>query len=92
MASLTEKLSITLPHEMAAMVRGKVEAGAYASNSEVIREALRLMHGQERTRSAELAALGRTIAEGRASGEGPDAEAVFDRLEAKYAAMADQRG
>jgi antitoxin ParD1/3/4 len=29
-----EKLSITLPAEMARMVREKVEGGAYASNSE----------------------------------------------------------
>jgi hypothetical protein len=30
----TEKLSITLPTDMAQMVRGKVQTGAYASNSE----------------------------------------------------------
>ncbi|WP_191057707.1 ribbon-helix-helix domain-containing protein, partial [Geminicoccus harenae] len=42
MAGTTEKLSITLPHDMAAMIRGKVRTGAYASSSEVIREALRL--------------------------------------------------
>ena len=36
-----EKMSIALPPEMAATVRQAVEAGEYASNSEVIREALR---------------------------------------------------
>ena len=41
MAGITEKLSITLPHDIAAMIRGKVQTGAYASNSEAIREALR---------------------------------------------------
>lgn len=36
-----EKLSITLPAEMARLIRAKVQSGAYGSNSEVIREALR---------------------------------------------------
>jgi antitoxin ParD1/3/4 len=49
-----EKLSITLPREMAQMVRDKVGTGAYASNSEVIREALRLFQAQERVRVQQL--------------------------------------
>lgn len=36
-----EKLSITLPTEMARLVREKVSSGAYGSTSEVIRTALR---------------------------------------------------
>jgi antitoxin ParD1/3/4 len=36
-----ERLTITLPSHMAAIVRGAVEGGDYASSSEVIREALR---------------------------------------------------
>jgi antitoxin ParD1/3/4 len=36
-----EKLSITLPAEMVRVIREKVGAGTYSSNSEVIREALR---------------------------------------------------
>ena len=36
-----EKLSITLPPEMVRIIREKVGAGIYSSNSEVIREALR---------------------------------------------------
>jgi antitoxin ParD1/3/4 len=42
-----EKLSITLPADMARMVRDKVEGGSYASNSEVIREALRIWQERE---------------------------------------------
>ena len=37
-----EKFSISLPKDMAQMVRRQVETGAYASNSEVIRDALRM--------------------------------------------------
>ena len=36
-----ERLTITLPNEMAVLVRGAVEEGGYASSSEVVREALR---------------------------------------------------
>lgn len=36
-----ERLTITLPSEMAAVVKGAVEGGDYASSSEVVREALR---------------------------------------------------
>jgi putative addiction module CopG family antidote len=38
-----EKLCSTLPAEMARLIRQKVSSGAYRSNSEVIREALRLV-------------------------------------------------
>ena len=36
-----ERMTITLPSDMAAIVKGAVEGGDYASSSEVIREALR---------------------------------------------------
>jgi antitoxin ParD1/3/4 len=36
-----ERLTITLPAEMAGLVKGAVDEGDYASTSEVIREALR---------------------------------------------------
>jgi antitoxin ParD1/3/4 len=49
-----EKLSITLPADTAEMIRGKVKGGAYASNSEVIREALRLWHEREVTKTRRL--------------------------------------
>jgi antitoxin ParD1/3/4 len=78
----TEKLSITLPRDMAEMVRGKVQAGAYASNSEVIREALRLLQEQEGLKAQKLAWLRekveRSLADPRPSGE---ANEVFARLE-----------
>jgi antitoxin ParD1/3/4 len=44
----TQQLSITLPNEMAELVRAKVESGAYASESEVIREGLRALELHER--------------------------------------------
>jgi|SRR5579875_1091585 len=44
----TCQLSITLPHHMAAMVREKVRTGAYASESEVIRDGLRALAARDR--------------------------------------------
>jgi antitoxin ParD1/3/4 len=43
-----EKLSITLPPEMASFIRQKVESGLYGSNSEIIREAMRGLIERER--------------------------------------------
>jgi putative addiction module CopG family antidote len=39
----TSPLSITLPHDMAAMVKAKVASGEYATESEVIRDGLRTL-------------------------------------------------
>jgi putative addiction module CopG family antidote len=39
----TQQLSITLPLEMAELVRAKVASGDYASESEVIRDGLRVL-------------------------------------------------
>jgi antitoxin ParD1/3/4 len=39
----TQQFSVTLPHEMAELVRKKVESGEYASESEVIRDGLRAL-------------------------------------------------
>jgi antitoxin ParD1/3/4 len=58
-----EKLSITLPADMARMVRSKVEGGAYASNSEVIREALRLWQEREALKTQRLDEIRQQIAD-----------------------------
>lgn len=47
MARNTQPISITLPHEMAAMVRAKVASGEYASESEVIRDGLRVLRARD---------------------------------------------
>ncbi|MQT11356.1 type II toxin-antitoxin system ParD family antitoxin [Segnochrobactrum spirostomi] len=44
----TQQFSVTLPDEMAQMVKDKVRSGEYASESEVIREGLRALQAQER--------------------------------------------
>lgn len=44
----TQQFSITLPNEMAEMVKSKVAAGEYASESEVIRDGLRVLVNRDR--------------------------------------------
>lgn len=43
----TQQLSITLPNDMASAVKSKVQAGEYASESEVIREGLRALMARD---------------------------------------------
>ena len=83
-----EKLSIALPTEMAAVVRRAVEAGEYASNSEVIRDALRDWTHKRNLREQSLAELRTRWLEAVADdSEGLDPAPVFDRLEKKYKKM-----
>jgi putative addiction module CopG family antidote len=44
----TQQFSITLPNEMVAVVKAKVEAGGYATESEVIRDGLRALMAGDR--------------------------------------------
>jgi len=44
----TQQLSITLPNDMADVVKTKVRAGEYASESEVIRDGLRALLARDR--------------------------------------------
>lgn len=50
----TSQLSVTLPHDMADMVRARVASGEYASESEVIREGLRALSARDRAFDAWL--------------------------------------
>ncbi len=44
----TQQFSITLPHEMAEVVRSKVASGEYATESEVLRDGLRALMARNR--------------------------------------------
>lgn len=44
----TQQLSITLPNEMADMVKARVRTGEYASESDVIRDGLRALLARDR--------------------------------------------
>ena len=61
-----ERLTITLPADMAGLVKGAVNDGDYASTSEVIREALRDWKLRRELRLGQLAELRADIARGLA--------------------------
>lgn len=61
-----ERLTITLPADMAAVVKGAVKGGDYASTSEVVREALRDWKVKRTLQLQELTALKADIDKGLA--------------------------
>jgi len=61
-----EKMSITLPAEMVRIIRAEVEGGGYASNSEVIREAMRSWMERKRRLATFEAAIDRGLADAEA--------------------------
>ncbi len=44
----TQQFSITLPNEMAAFLKAKIANGEYATDSEVIRDGLRILMARDR--------------------------------------------
>ena len=85
-----EKISVALPPEMLTLVREAVEAGEYASSSEVIRDALRDWSEKRNFQREEITALRRIWREARADKRpGVPAEEVMSRLIQKYKSLAD---
>lgn len=68
-------LTISLTPQQAARLKSAVDSGDYASNSEIVREALRLWEHQAEVRAFEVGHLKRAYAEGMASGEGREVSA-----------------
>ena len=64
--STIERLTVTIPREMANVVRDAVEAGDYASTSEVVRTALRDWKIKRALQIEELAVLRADIDKGLA--------------------------
>lgn len=64
--SSIERLTVTMPADMAAIVKAAVEEGDYASTSEVVREALRDWKTKRAIQLQELTALKSDIDKGLA--------------------------
>jgi antitoxin ParD1/3/4 len=78
-------MNVSLPPELEKLVHRKVETGRYASVSEVVREALRLMEERDQMQELHRDEIRKQIAAGMASlraGKGRDGEAFFDRIDA----------
>ncbi|GCE85221.1 type II toxin-antitoxin system ParD family antitoxin [Komagataeibacter diospyri] len=78
--STIERMTITMPSEMAAILRQSVDGGEYASTSEVVREALREWMRRRDTDRRDLDALREAIRLGDESGSSIPAETVFAEL------------
>ena len=82
-------ISADLGNQLETYIQQLVDTGRYGSKSEVLREGVRLVQDRE----TRLAALDASIMRGVADAEAGRTNAgsdVFDRLEAKYRAMADK--
>ncbi len=87
-------MNVSVPDPMRDWVQSQIERGRYASVSDYVRDLIRrdqvANDGYERW----LAGLDLAVERGlhdEAGGRLVDADAAFDRLEAKYAAMSESR-
>ena len=73
-AQAMRTLTVSLSAQQVDRLQQAVESGAYSSNSEVVRDALRMWEIREERRALELAALKQAYHEGMSSGEPRDAD------------------
>jgi len=83
--------SVELGNQLEEFVANLVASGRYRSKREVLQEGVRLIQEREAQLADLDAAIARGIADADAGRVKPAAE-VFDRLEAKYRAMAEAKG
>lgn len=81
-----ERITAEVPVEMANGIRAAVGAGAYASTDEAVREALTHWLVGRSTKPMTPNEL-RDHLQTERNGPGEGADAVFNRLEAKYSAL-----
>ena len=78
-----ERITVTMPEEMAAKLRAAVDSGEYATTSEIVREALRDWGDEQDRKRAALKKLREMIAEAQ---KGPflDGPTALAELRTKY--------
>jgi antitoxin ParD1/3/4 len=77
-------MNVSLTPELERFVQEKVQTGRYNSASEVVREALRVLHEREQLREIQIQELRNKIAQGLASlerGEGIDGEQALREMQ-----------
>lgn len=77
--SKLERITVTMPAEMAAKLRAAVEEGSYATSSEIVREAVRAWSEKQEKREAALSQFRAEIEKGLA-GPFRDGETVMQEL------------
>ena len=92
MPTTVEKITIALPSEMMASMRQAIDAGEYATSSEVVRDALHAWNNKRQMQQNGVAELRQLWQEARADKRaGLDPEEVFDELERRYKSIAAAR-
>ncbi len=85
-------MNVDLTPELESFVRDRVKSGEYNSQSEVVRDALRLLMNREDTRAASIAYLKGALEEGLndlESGRVCDGPRVFNELKAELRVTAE---
>ena len=82
-------ISADLGKQLESYIQQLVDTGRYGSKSEVLREGVRLIQDRETRLIALDASIRRGIGDADAGRTKPASD-VFDRLDAKYRAMADK--
>lgn len=78
----TERLTVTVPAELAHTMRASVEQGEYAAESEIVREALGDWSRRRAAEQRDLEALREAVRIGDESGPGIPAAQVYAELRA----------
>ena len=79
-----EKISITLPPDMLASIKDKVQTGLYGSTSEVIRDAVRLWQKQDEEHQARLSVIRQRLENSANSGRPVPLTEAFQRIEKRH--------
>ena len=89
-----ERMTVVFPEPMAAQTRAAVDAGDYATTSEVVRDAVRLWSRHRHAQENELERLRRAWDAGKSSGtHGPiDVDAQRQEARRRLAAAKDDAG
>lgn len=87
-----QKISVSMTPQHAEILRDAVESGAYASGSEVIREAMRDWAAKWAQRRGDIAGMREMWAEGKASGPATevDLDAVLEEARAELVSLPKQ--
>jgi len=87
--SKLERITVTMPAEMAARLRAAVERGEYATTSEVVREALRDWSSEQDRINTENAAM-REMLDRVSKGPSLPAEEVFAQVRAHVSKVVEE--
>ena len=82
-----ERITVTMPQEMAARLRAAVDEGSYATSSEIVREAVRAWADGRDREEAENTAMRAMLDRARA-GKRLSADEVFARVRERVAEVA----